>query len=169
MTQENLKMMQKSPPLQPRLKAIFHCLQAGHATWDICCDHGLIGIYALRYGLSPKVYFVDQVAEIMHRLSQKLADYELQDVTQVYLCSGAKIPAEKISGNVVIAGVGSLTMIEILKGIKDKLESPYFLILSPNKNPHLLEDYLESASLQIEKKQMLEEKNKARPIYYISG
>lgn len=83
----------------------------GEDFWDICCDHGLLGIAALRSSQFPRVHFVDRVPHIIEKLRRGLSTEK--DVS-IYLI-GAEELGEELRGTVVIAGVGGHNIVKILE------------------------------------------------------
>jgi tRNA (adenine22-N1)-methyltransferase len=104
--------------LKGRLQFIFEQLLAHQPVWDFCCDHGYLGIEALRSGNFPEVHFVDQVPQIIENLenliSTKFAN--IQKYAHLKISAGENI-GQRVQGNVVIAGVGAMTIFEILRGL----------------------------------------------------
>lgn len=76
--------------------------------WDMCCDHGHIGISLLTKNLGCQIHFVDQVATIMQQLQGQLERFfARQQNWHVHTQDAASIrftPKEKHL--VIIAGVG---------------------------------------------------------------
>lgn len=104
-------MKRNSLALTPRLSAIYQrCLQ-GEPVWDLCCDHGLLGLWALQSGEHPKVVFNDSVAHILERLVGKLGVYAAR---ARMICALAEEIGEELTGSVVIAGVGADKIVKIL-------------------------------------------------------
>ena len=113
--------------------------------WDFCCDHGYIGIAALKTEKFSAVYFVDQIPHIIQRLKllfeqspQKTENYQFD----FFDCGGENINI-KVYGNVIIAGVGGRTIVTILKALKNKNNlHANRLILSPHLDINFLKDYI---------------------------
>lgn len=121
--------------LSPRLQALLDLALPGQPLWDICCDHGLLGLKAIEMGSFPEVHFVDQVPHIIRNLAIRLVDFEPDnEVIECHLCAGQDIPIP-VKGSVVIAGVGAQTILDILTGLfqKGRLQAER-LILSPQKD-----------------------------------
>lgn len=109
--------------LSDRMQAIYDHLLPGEPVWDFCCDHGYLGLSAYRSGNFPEVHFVDQVPHIMenlkNRFEQKHQKYEKHQRAYFWSQSGESLQ-EKVSGTVVIVGVGTYTITDILQGIHEK-------------------------------------------------
>lgn len=104
--------------LSPRLEAIFQMLLPGQPVWDICCDHGLIGLVGYQSQIFPEIVFVDKVEAIIGELSRRFADeFESpMNKTQVrfFSCEAQNLN-EIIKGNLIIAGVGARSITKIIK------------------------------------------------------
>jgi tRNA (adenine22-N1)-methyltransferase len=124
-------------------KILDECLQ-GEELWDLCCDHGQLGIAAYHSKIFKKIIFVDQVPSIIQELKSRVAGLPV-DV----ICSDAGKLPHKLKGNVVIAGVGGLNMKEMVDSLnQEKKLFAKRLILSPHRdepifeNRHLFEGYI---------------------------
>ncbi len=122
--------------LSKRLQKLYDQLLPGHALWDIGCDHGKIGEYALQQQSFPRVHFVDRVPVIIESLKQKVNDpeafFHLQDAGLTKLAW---------SGNIVIAGMGGMSMIRILQQ-QDLVTEFCRFILSPHRDQERLESFM---------------------------
>ncbi len=112
--------------------------------WDLCCDHGLVGLGSLVFRKnSSHVYFVDQVPHIMTLLQKKINQLYIKPETPHTLYC---VPAEEldvdVEGVVLIAGVGGMTIKTIISTLlkKDRLKAKR-LILSPHTDIKVLEEY----------------------------
>ena len=110
-------------------------MQEGLPVWDICCDHGLLGEYALRTKRFPEVHFVDQVPNILQKTQRRLLRFS----EARFHCVDATALAEPLNGNVVIAGVGGKKIIQILHSSQRRnLLRATRMILSPHKDRPLI-------------------------------
>lgn len=127
--------------LSERLLKLYDQLVPGLPVADLCCDHGYLGMHAYKSGQFPEITFVDQVPFAMNLLEKNFKKYVLSDENKtkaVFITSDAGKVQTKLTGNVVIAGVGGLNMMQMLEGLhrNDNLK-PDRLILSPHRNPEL--------------------------------
>ena len=134
------------PKLSLRLQTIYDHLLPGKPVWDFCCDHGYLGLYAYRIGRFPEVHFVDQVPEIMQRLELRFKGKHLQPAdfpskAFFYTQDAAKMN-RTLPGTVVMAGVGSHTILDFLEAGDFSLTER--LILVPQKDEELLLQSLQS-------------------------
>ncbi len=102
--------------LSPRMKLLIEHGLKGDVFWDVCCDHGLIGLGAAESLNFTEIHFVDQIAHIMDRL-QRNARLQFDDHAQTplfFYTSAAQDLALILKGTVVIAGVGGFTIKTII-------------------------------------------------------
>ncbi|MBQ9715241.1 MAG: SAM-dependent methyltransferase [Clostridia bacterium] len=104
---------------------------------DIGCDHGYIGVSALRQGIAKKCLFSDISAPSLNKaklLCQKLG---LDDRAEFFVGDGT----QKIdyADCVVIAGMGGRETIDILKNCKF---APDYFVLQPMKNLYEVREYV---------------------------
>lgn len=117
--------------LGTRLQTIYDALLSQEEVWDVCCDHGLVGLKALQDSEIPFVHFVDQVPHIIEALPE-------EEKARYYA-----VPAEELDqslgGTVVIAGVGAYTILSIVQAWESKgILQAKRLILAPQRDPDLV-------------------------------
>jgi tRNA A22 N-methylase len=111
-----------------RMERIYSLIEPGRPLWDIGCDHGLLGIRALQERLVPEVYFVDRARAPMERL-EKLMPPNIRNRAHILLIDGQKLDWSKVSGTVVISGVGSNTIVKILNSIPKRFRGGFKVVL----------------------------------------
>lgn len=120
--------------LSKRLQTLHDLLLPGEPAWDLCCDHGLLGLKALESGLFPRVHFVDQVPHIMQRLQGILDENPHRGHAQCHTLPAENL-AEPLTGSVVIAGVGGERILGMVKALTDRqMLRASRLILGPHKD-----------------------------------
>lgn len=128
--------------LSPRMQLIYDQLLPGKPVWDLCCDHGYMGLNAYESGDFPAVYFVDQVGPIVQQLKERFKEKHLDPKSTIqtfFLSESAENLQIHLEGNVVIAGVGSFTIIKILRVLFTKgFLKAERLILCPQDGPEKL-------------------------------
>lgn len=122
--------------LGKRLTALFHAVPSGYdAVWDLCCDHGRLGMALIETGRTPRVHFVDCVNGIMADLDERLirygaTGYQLHTVEAERL----SLPAEG-RHLLVLAGVGDESTIRILDSLtRSDLQARFDWLISPANN-----------------------------------
>ncbi len=102
---------------------------------DVGCDHGYVGIAALRYKRAQKVLFVDVSAQSLAKARANCPE-ELRERAD-FICRDG---LGDISADcVVIAGMGGLEIISILRDAK---YLPRTLVLQPNRNAPEVREYI---------------------------
>jgi tRNA (adenine22-N1)-methyltransferase len=136
--------------------------------WDLCCDHGFLGMALLDKQAANKLHFVDQLPVITEPLSKVLKQYPSQ-CYQVHTC-----PAEQISINaakktlVIIAGVGGETVIDILEALAShNTLSNVELLLSPANSTYELRTYLREKQFGLIKEAAVFERRRGYEILHV--
>ena len=122
---------------------IYDQLEPGKPVWDVCCDHGHIGLWAQVSGLFPEVHFVDQAAHLVEKLEalflERLGPGPWEGVGfHGVAAENLHVP---VTGNLVIAGVGGITAREIIEGLhEDGCLQASRLILAPHGDEEWLKE-----------------------------
>lgn len=128
--------------LSPRMQLIYDHLIPGEPVWDLCCDHGYMGLNAYASGLFPEVYFVDQVEHIVQRLEQQFQQNYLSLSSSVkahFLPLPGESVQTEIRGTLVIAGVGAHTIFKIVQALHGRgVLRASKMILVPQKDEEKL-------------------------------
>jgi len=132
--------MKISARLNHLFEHIMHLNQASHydELWDVCCDHGLLGLALFKKTNINSIHLIDQVPQIIDILKQKYS--HLNDGRLIFSTQDAKCIrlAKDRKHLIIIAGVGGENLIDILKNITDHNPSAQIdFALSPNS--HLYE------------------------------
>jgi tRNA (adenine22-N1)-methyltransferase len=131
------------------MQHIFDRLLPGQPVWDLCCDHGYLGLQAYRSGLFTQVFLVDKVPEIISELEHRFYSNYLKDgqSAQVkFIALPGEDLVDEIQGNLVIAGVGAHTILKILMNLRKKgLLSAKQVILLPQRQEQWLEDIISAS------------------------
>jgi len=123
-----------------RLTAIMQMLPVCGTVADIGTDHGRLGAQLLLSGKCDKVYFTDISSPSLDKARKLIEKIGLQEKSAFFVGDGAKaLPSAPDA--CVIAGMGGVTIIEILKGSNGLLENAK-LILQPNVHVYEVRKYL---------------------------
>lgn len=119
-----------------RISAIAQLIPERETVWDVCCDHGLIGIKALTERKATQVKFVDVAEHLVANVREKFNGKSLgqyRDIVE-FISADARSLAFQFSGTVVIAGVGARLIREILENyaLSESKAVQHFL-LCPHK------------------------------------
>ncbi len=123
--------------LSTRLQTIYDLCTPGEPLWDIGCDHGLLGRRGLLDKKFSTYYFVEPSRFAMQSLKKSLK--AIPNEVEFLELRGQDLNWSKVTGNVVMAGMGARTMVEILE-ISRLAPAKRNFILSPQWSvPRLLE------------------------------
>lgn len=113
-----------------RLSAILDMLPTLHTAADIGTDHGRLGAQLLLSEKCKNVWFTDISAPSLEKAKKLIGRLALEDRARFFVGDGAKALPESPDA-AIIAGMGGVTISEILRSSEGKLDSSY-LILQPN-------------------------------------
>lgn len=131
--------------LGKRLKALFDAIPPGYdEVWDLCCDHGRLGLALLESQRTKQVHFVDQIDSIMVDLQNRLDRY---GATGYQLHT---LPAEQLTLTpntrplLVLAGVGDEVTQAIVSAVsRHNPDTQPDWLISPANNLFQVRRYLQ--------------------------
>ncbi len=122
--------------LGKRLTSLFNAIPTGYdCVWDLCCDHGRLGMAVIETKRAPRVHFVDCIESIMVDLESRLVrygatGYELHTTAAENL----RIPTDG-KHLLVLAGVGDELSQRIIDAIISHQENAKVdWLISPSNN-----------------------------------
>ena len=118
-----------APRLDARLAAAFDFVRPGHVAADIGCDHGKLSAALAGSGRCPLVLACDLRPGPLEKARVTCAPYG--DKVQLRLGSGLSVLAPGEAEDIIIAGMGAETIIEILEAAPWVFDARYNLILVP--------------------------------------
>ena len=142
--------------LSKRMMTIASLANDDIPTYDLCCDHGLIGIAVMELKKSRELHLIDRVPQIIQTLEANILKYA-QGKPIIARCLDAnqiKVPSTR--ANIIIAGVGAKKITSILRSIYPGGIMPHKLILNPCASSKSLEKYLENLGWKITSHQVTE-------------
>jgi len=104
---------------------------------DIGCDHGYIGVSALRQGIAQKCLFSDISAPSLNKAKVLCQNLGIDDRAEFFVGDGTQ--KIEYADCVVIAGMGGRETIDILKNCNFV---PKYIILQPMKNLPEVREYV---------------------------
>lgn len=145
--------------ISKRLKAITKYIPPYTTLADIGTDHAYLIIYAMEQGLIYKAQAIDNKPGPLASAKKNCIKKGLEEQVEFTLASGLHSfnPEMEV---VVIAGMGANTIIEIIEEAFETAKKVKRLILQANTHLNSLRIYLDGAGFEIEKEEILEEKNK---------
>ena len=139
----------KTPRPSKRMKLLVDLSLDGEPLWDMCCDHGYIGLLALSSRRFSHVYFVDNVAHIINRLQELIDQSPFKYDSPSYSLVNSKVEDLRVlvDGTCIIAGVGGKTIVTILEALSNNnFLGAERLILSAHTRESYLLDFLNSSN-----------------------
>jgi tRNA (adenine22-N1)-methyltransferase len=123
--------------LSPRLQALLDRCEPGLPLWDLCCDHGLLGLGALASGTFSEVIFNDAVPHVIEALTPQIKAFEN---ARAVLALAEDIQ-EPLTGNIILAGVGGEKIFKILSShaLRGGLKARH-IIVCPEKHAEWLSE-----------------------------
>ncbi len=128
--------------LSKRLSAIGAMVGRGERLADIGTDHGYLPIFLVETGVSPSAIAMDIKEGPLSRAAAHVAEHGLTDRITVRKSDGLSALRPGEADTAVIAGMGGLLMIKILKEGRETALSLKRLVLSPQSEIGEVRRYL---------------------------
>lgn len=128
------------PQLDARLSAAFAYVRPGHAAADIGCDHGKLSAALAGSGRCPLVLACDLRPDPLNKARRRCAPYG--ERVQCRLGSGLSVVQPGEVDDIVIAGMGAETIMEILGAAPWVFDPRYNLVLVPATKHSVLRRWL---------------------------
>lgn len=141
-----------------KLKTIASFVSPEDIVIDTCCDHAYLAIYLKENKLCKDVFASDINLNALNGAKRNIEKAHLEIKT--YLSDGFKNISNDNIDTVVIAGVGTSTVLNIIKGAPKNIRK---YIISSNNNHEYLRKALYEQGLFIQKEEVVFEKGK----YYV--
>ena len=159
--------MKKAPlrQLSPRLSQLSNWVEHSEpydAIWDLCCDHGLLGLHLYQNQTQSHIYLVDRVTSIIERLNHRIDAKSHERLTALHsnaeniqLSWGSqKEPRQKPRQLIILAGLGGESIIHILRGIvasnaETMRNANIEFLLSANSHSYELRQYLRESNCRL--------------------
>lgn len=129
-----------APRLDARLAAAYDFVRQGHAAADIGCDHGKLSAALAGSGRCPLVLACDLRPGPLEKARVTCAPYG--DKVQCRLGSGLSVLEPGEVDDIIIAGMGAETIIEILEAAPWVFDARYNLVLVPATKHSILRRWL---------------------------
>ncbi len=128
--------------------------------YDLCCDHGQLGIKAYESNHFIHSYLIDVVPSIINKLKDICSDIPESELS-ILLKDCTKLEfSNKLSKIIVIAGIGGKLSIRILENIMPQLTHDDIIILSPHNNLEEVRCYLSQNKYYCEDEHLIRERQK---------
>lgn len=114
--------------------------------YDLCCDHGKIGMKVHQHMPATPVIFVDIIESIIEKLKVKLATYITSENNKLTIlrkdATTLKIPSDK-KALAIISGIGADLSIKIFNNLYRQNSNAYFLFCIHQKTELLKNKLIE--------------------------
>lgn len=124
------------PVLDARLTAAAAYVRAGHPAADIGCDHGKLSAWLAGSGRCPRVFACDLRPDPLEKARRRCAPWK--DQVDCRLGSGLEVLQPEEADDIIIAGMGTETILEILDAAPWVADERYNLVLVPATKHSLL-------------------------------
>lgn len=145
--------------LSKRLEVVSSFIKECSKIVDIGCDHGLLSIYLAQKYKNIKIIASDVNKNALSSAINNIKKYKLEEKIDTRLGSGLEVVSPEEIDTVVIAGMGSNTIVGILKYSKDKLVNVNNIIVQSNTDLYFLRKNITSIGYYIEDEILVEDKN----------
>lgn len=145
--------------LSKRLEVVSGFINDNSKIIDIGCDHGLLSIYLAKKYKNIKIIASDVNKNALSSAINNIKENNLEDKIETRLGSGLEVVSPEEIDTVVIAGMGSNTIVGILKYSRDKLVNVNNIIVQSNTDLFFLRKNITSIGYYIEDEVLVEDKN----------
>lgn len=116
---------------------------------DIGTDHGYVPIYLVETGKVKKAVACDLRKEPLKKASENISEFGFADKIDTRLGSGfSKLEPNEVE-SVLIAGMGGMLMIELIKNDLETVKSLKELILSPHEDVAKVREFVHTIGFSI--------------------
>lgn len=133
-----------------RLENIANLVEKGKSVIDIGTDHGLVPLYLAKNNISKDILATDISAKSLKKLEDKL-DKNLENIIKTEVCDGLDGIDIKENQIAIIAGMGAITIIDILSKDIDKVRNLDYVICEGNIGNEKLRKFLNENNFIIDK------------------
>lgn len=127
---------------------------------DVGCDHAFVSIELALRDTTEKIIAMDVRRGPLDIAKKNIKAYGLDEVIETRLSDGLFALTPKEADCAVIAGMGGLLIVRILKQAKEHIQNGIHLVLQPQSDADLLREYLASIGYYIIRENMLMEEGK---------
>ncbi len=145
--------------LSKRLEKVADYVKADSKIIDIGCDHGLLSIFLANKYPKIKIIASDINENALNSAIQNIQNSHLEKRIDTRLGKGLEVVNPEEINTVVIAGMGSNTIVGILKYAKDKLSHVDTIIVQSNTDLYFLRKNITMLGYYIEDETLVEEKD----------
>lgn len=149
--------------LSKRLEAVASLVEDNRSVIDIGCDHALLSIYIAKNKNPKKVIASDNKEGPIAGAKENVKKYKMSDKVIVKLGDGVD-PIESDIDTIIIAGMGGLTTVGILKYKRDLYRNVDTIIISANTDVDFVRKEICKLGYYIEEELLVKDGNIIYPI-----
>lgn len=147
--------------LSNRLKMVASCAKKYDFLVDVGTDHAYIPIYLLKNGIIKKAVACDISKGSVEKAKKNISLYGYAEQIETRCGDGLTVIQEdEFPDEIIIAGMGGMLIIDILKKSKHIADSAKRLILQPQRDIDKVRRYIHSVNLKITYENMIFEAGK---------
>ena len=133
-----------------RLEKIANLVVEGKSVIDIGTDHGLVPLYLAKNEISKDILATDISKKSLQKLEDKI-DENFKKIIKTQVCDGLETIEVKENQIAIIAGMGAVTIIEILNKNIEKVRRLDYVICEGNIGNEKLRKFLNENNFYIDK------------------
>lgn len=153
--------------LSKRLQAVADFVTWGSCAADVGTDHGFLPVFLVNSGKCPKVTAMDIRKGPLLRAQEHIAQAQLQKQISTRLSDGLKELSPGEADSIIIAGMGGLTMINILENKMEIVFSSKELVLGPQSDVAKVRMFLREHGMYIDNEDLVFEEGKFYPVLHV--
>lgn len=146
--------------LSKRMSTVAHMVNKCNAVADIGTDHGYVPIYLVKNDITKKAFACDINKGPLEKAQININSYNCNESIETRLGSGLTVIKPFEVDTAVIAGMGGMLIIDILKDSIETVQSLKQLILQPQLDVGEVRKYIHSIGFKIEDEEMLIDEGK---------
>ena len=149
--------------LSKRLEAVASLVEDNRSVIDIGCDHALLSIYIAKNKNPKKVIASDNKEGPLNGAKDNIKKYKVSDKVLVKLGDGVD-PIEPDIDTIIIAGMGGLNTVGILKYKRDLYRNVDTIIISANTDVDFVRKEICKLGYHIDEELLIKDGNIVYPI-----
>ncbi|MDO4261077.1 MAG: class I SAM-dependent methyltransferase [Eubacteriales bacterium] len=151
--------------LSRRMSALAALVTEGNRLADVGTDHGYVPIALVQSGRIPSAIAMDVAEGPLGRAREHIREQGLDTYIETRQSDGLSRLRPGEADTVLIAGMGGMLMLRILKAAEGRLMGVRELILQPQSEIHLVRRYLRAGGFSIAAEDVVEEDGKYYPMF----
>ena len=125
--------------LDSRIASIVSNIDKCEVIADIGCDHGKVAVYLAKNGYAKKVIASDISEKSVEKAKELAIASNLTNIIDIRVGNGTSVIKDNECDTIIIAGMGGITIKEILSSDKRVFKR---MVLSPQSDVRLVREYL---------------------------